>query len=308
MHLSYTHQKLNNLARELFLEHDWRMPRGFMQHDLADPRNYTLAEWQQAKRAKHDPKVLKTMFQDCWATTDCQAAFASSLREHGFILAKGDRRGVVAVDRDGEVYAVARWIGVKSKQVRSKVDMNESLPSVPEALEEAASLLKDRLTQLVAEETLAQRASISEFETLRTQLMASHQKARIALEAAQAERQFAEESQRRAKQRGGLRGLIDWITGSRRKMEAENASERRSARMRDRQERFDLQDDQHRQSEVFDKAVNDTASAYETVLRELKEDVLKMESSIDHCRRYRSTDDEARPRKKTAAIRSSSVA
>ena len=74
--LSHTHRCLQGVARELYLEHGWTMPRGFVREHESNPRNYTLAEWQQAKRAKKDPDRLKAVFQDSWAISDTQGAFA----------------------------------------------------------------------------------------------------------------------------------------------------------------------------------------------------------------------------------------
>ncbi|MCB9931532.1 MAG: bifunctional DNA primase/polymerase [Alphaproteobacteria bacterium] len=116
-------------------EHGWSMPRGFVRHEERDPRNYSLAEWQQAKRAKKDPARLKAMFQDCWAISDSRATFAHALKECGYILARGDRRGVVAVDHNGEVYAIARWVGIKTRQVADKIANTQTLPDVTAAKE-----------------------------------------------------------------------------------------------------------------------------------------------------------------------------
>ncbi|MEL6479334.1 MAG: relaxase [Pseudomonadota bacterium] len=171
--MSFDRPKLQELARELYLENDWQMPRGFLRHDEADPRNYTLAQWQQAKRAKTDPAKLKEMFQDCWAISDSQAAFAGALRERGYILARGDRRGVVAVDRAGEVYAIARWAGIKAKQVRARITDEGGLPSVTSAHVEAATGMADRLKELKAAYREAAKADLQSFLDHRRQIFAA---------------------------------------------------------------------------------------------------------------------------------------
>ncbi len=51
--LTFTKRKLQEIARERHLEHDWTMPRGFAGSQERDPRNFTL---QQAKRAGKDPR------------------------------------------------------------------------------------------------------------------------------------------------------------------------------------------------------------------------------------------------------------
>lgn len=87
--LSFSHQKMQDVSRELYREHGWVMPRGFVRHQETNPRNYTLAEWQQAKRAKKEPEKQKALFQDAWAISDSRASFAHALEEHGYILCRG---------------------------------------------------------------------------------------------------------------------------------------------------------------------------------------------------------------------------
>ncbi len=55
--LSFTKRKLNALARELYIKHGWQMPHGLVDPSQRDPRNFTLAEWQQAKRVGKDVTV-----------------------------------------------------------------------------------------------------------------------------------------------------------------------------------------------------------------------------------------------------------
>ncbi|WP_446937501.1 relaxase/mobilization nuclease domain-containing protein [Pseudomonas aeruginosa] len=89
--------KLRDISKQLYLENGWQMPREFMDSRERDPANFTLNEWQQAKRGGHDPKALKRMFQECWAIADSRQTFAKALKERGYTLARGDRRGYVAV-------------------------------------------------------------------------------------------------------------------------------------------------------------------------------------------------------------------
>lgn len=48
--MSFDHTKLQNLSRELFREHGFRMPEGLADRSKRDPRNLSHADWQQAKR------------------------------------------------------------------------------------------------------------------------------------------------------------------------------------------------------------------------------------------------------------------
>lgn len=62
--MSFFKTKLADLSRQLYLENGWALPKGFANPKLRDARNFTLEEWQQAKRAKGmwsiDPRELKS--------------------------------------------------------------------------------------------------------------------------------------------------------------------------------------------------------------------------------------------------------
>jgi hypothetical protein len=121
--LPFFKMKLRDVGREQFLENGWQLPSGFVNSKERDPASYSLGEWQQAKRAGHDPKALKGMFQELWAASDSGRAFAAALQSRGYTLACGDskRRGHVAVDWRGEVYAIARYTGQRTKDVRARL-------------------------------------------------------------------------------------------------------------------------------------------------------------------------------------------
>jgi len=108
--LPFFKNKLRDLSRELYMENGWKMPRGLMNSREADPRNFTLAEWHQAKRMGLGARDLKSLLQECWAVSDSPAAFSQALKARGFTLARGDRRGHVAISPEGEVFSVARAV------------------------------------------------------------------------------------------------------------------------------------------------------------------------------------------------------
>lgn len=130
--LPHFKRKLMSVSRELYLNHEWDMPKGHIDQALRNPLNFTRAEWQQAGRAKQDPRLIKAMFRECWDRSDTAAALKNALEERGYYLARGDRRGHVAVDFRGEVYALARWAGVKTKEVRDRLGDANELRSVEE--------------------------------------------------------------------------------------------------------------------------------------------------------------------------------
>ena len=94
------------------------------------------AEWQQAERAGADPHAFKDAITAIYKSCDNGQAFQAALEQHGFALAKGDRRDYVLVDADGQIYSLARQIkGVATKDLRAfMADVDrESIPTVEQA-------------------------------------------------------------------------------------------------------------------------------------------------------------------------------
>ena len=230
INMSFDKDKLRGVARGLFIEHGWKMPLGFVKTDWRNPHNFTLEEWQQAKRVGKDAKKLKAMFQERWAISDSRTSFANALAEQGFILAKGDRRGIVAVDHDGEAYAITRWVGLKAKQVRARLGEPDSLPTVAAAHKKAAKLVISRLEDLEQEQNrLAEEAKQTAEQNLQAKT-AIQRRQRLHLRQDQARRERHAEKKREARLRGGLLGFIDRFTGRRKKTLALNQAERETNR------------------------------------------------------------------------------
>lgn len=94
------------------------------------------AEWQQAERAGVDPHAFKDALTAIYKACDNGQAFQTALEQHGFVLAKGDRRDYVLVDADTQIYSLARQIsGVAAKDLRAfMADVDrETIPTVEQA-------------------------------------------------------------------------------------------------------------------------------------------------------------------------------
>ncbi|MBV1900710.1 MAG: hypothetical protein KUG56_03455 [Kordiimonadaceae bacterium] len=129
--LPFFKNRLQEITKELYREHDWKMPRGFVNKNERDPRNFTLDQWQQAKRMDRNAGDLKGDIQDCWAISDNKVSFEAALKEKGFYLARGDRRGHVAVNAvNGEVLSLSRYSGKNGKDLDASLGKPETLPSI----------------------------------------------------------------------------------------------------------------------------------------------------------------------------------
>ena len=254
------------------------MPLGFVKTEWSDPRNFTLAEWQQAKRAGKDASRLKAMLQERWAVSASKASFAHALEEQGFILAKGNRRGIVAVDHDGEAYAITRWVGLKAKQVRARLGEPDDLPSVAEARNKAAQLVAARLKELEREqEQKAQQDNETAAQELKSRRTAQKRDL-LQLQMRQKKRERKAEQQRQARIRKGLLGFIDRLTGKRKKMLALNKAETEQAQQRDQAARVKLRADQNKAMRVELKKIKRQINKDRETRIELQKDILWLET------------------------------
>lgn len=236
INLSHYKLKLRDMSRALYLEHGWKMPRGLVNSIERDPLNFTLSDWQQSKRMKRDPRQIKAAFQDAWAISDSPAAFAQALAARGYYLARGDRRSFVAVDLKGDVFAIARWTGVRTKAVEERLGDPQSLPTTDEMSAELSQRLSDRLKNLLAEAEASHLETARRHLSRRQSLVQKQRIARDALAKHHAERRDAETVSRMARFPKGLRGIWSRITGQHRKIIRLNEEETLVGDARDRAE------------------------------------------------------------------------
>ena len=71
--------------------------------------------------------------------------------ERGYFLAKGDRRGFVAVDVTGAIYSLPKWIGEKTKAVTQKLGSPDGLSSVSDVRADIKSRVTHQLKSYIAE-------------------------------------------------------------------------------------------------------------------------------------------------------------
>ncbi len=235
--LPFYKRRLMDVSKELYLTHQWEMPRGLIDQSLRNPLNFTRAEWQQARRVQHDPRLIKAMFQSCWERSDSAGALQNALEEHGYWLARGDRRGHVVVDFRGEVYALARWSGVKTKEVRARLGDPKELPSVEEIRGRIAERMTDQLHRYVQEVDTGYRKLEPSAEFKRLNMVQRHRDERAALEQDQRARWEAETQARSERLPKGLGGLWSRVTGKYAKIRRQNEYEAWQALQRDRAEK-----------------------------------------------------------------------
>ena len=232
--------KMRDISRQLFLEHGWKLPQGLMNSDARNPLNFSLAEWQQAQRMNVDPRVVKAIVQECWAASDSGAAFMSALKEHGYYLAQGDRRGHVVLDWRGNVFAVSRAIGITAKDLRAKLGEADQLPTVGEIEHDLSDKFSQKIKRFAQDIDAQSQKGLSAL-TVRKQGMVQRQRiARQQLKISQEERRKAEHLDRAQRLPSGIKGLWWKVTGKWSQIVNAIEQEFHASRERNRQEQQKL--------------------------------------------------------------------
>lgn len=260
--MSHDRHKLADISRQLYMEHGWRMPEGLIDPELRNPLNFDRKEWFQAKRVGKDPRDIKNVLQQCWAASDSGRAFHSALEARGYWLAQGDRRAIVAVDINGTVYAVARWIGLKTRDVAARINDTAALPTVSEVREQILSLVRDKMTGFVENATKDFARVAQLLEGQRLAMVERHRKARQGLQAKQEARILIEAQQRAGRFRKGLLGLWDRVTGQHAKLRKQNEAEAETCAERNADEKHKLIRQQLAERQRLQREIREERSAH----------------------------------------------
>lgn len=272
-HMSFFKQKLTGLSRELYLEHGWDMPRGLISSAGRNPTNFTLAEWQQAKRLQQDPRWMKQIVLDCWARSDDRKSFERGLSEHALFLARGDRRGFVVMDHAGQVQSLSRTLGMKTKELASRLGDPESLRDLDAAKAEAAKLLTPAMQRHVKESRGAFNDRAKTLAEYRAEMVSHHRTAREKLYAHQQEIWQLETISRAARLPKGLRGLWHRITGKYSQVRRANEIEAEASRRRQANERQSLIEKQMDQRRVLEVRTKELRQQQARQLRTLRREM-----------------------------------
>ena len=240
VNMAFYKDKLTALSRELYLEHGWSMPDGLIDRRQRNPLNFTLAEWQQAKRLTQSPQEIKATLKECWATTDSQPGFAAALERKGYALAQGNRRGYVAVDWQGEVYSLSRWLNQKNPALQARLGERSALPCMDEVKARHSKALLDSVRKGLEQIQQKYRTQIWPLQQQKQAMTAQHQAERDRMKTHQDERWQQEMAQRQARLSRGLKGLWQRLTGRHQALQQQNDLSTLQALKRDQQQRDDL--------------------------------------------------------------------
>lgn len=239
----------------------------------AQSNQFTLAEWQQAKRQGQDPRWTKAVLQDCWGASDSRRAFESALQSRGFWLAKGDKRSFVVLDHSGEVHSLPRMLNLKTKEVRARLGDGEDLASV----DAAKKTIGERMTPAIRRHVEESRAQFRERSSVlgqyKEEVTELHREQRMKLAQRQDVEGQNEARIRAARLPKGLAALWQRFTGQYQETRAELETEAELTRQRHSGECQALIETQLEQRTVPQAQFKDLRKAQAQQLLELRQDV-----------------------------------
>ena len=223
--LSHDRHKIRAAVLEFTREKRLEIPGRLKDKFNGRAHRETLAEKQQEERTGISKAERRKQITEAWNKSDSGQSFIAALKDKGYTLAQGDRRGYVLLDRHGEIHALARQIeGAKTKHITERLRdfPPDKLPTAAQVREQAraaapALSLKD-FFRLKADN---QRAALIQQQRDRRAKLEARQKAiqerqnaeRTALLALHHDRNKAIADERRGREPTGLAKFLGKVTG-----------------------------------------------------------------------------------------------
>ncbi|MDB5243728.1 MAG: Relaxase/mobilization nuclease family protein, partial [Spirosoma sp.] len=270
---SFYKKKLVGMSRELYLEHGWDMPRGIEVAGRRDPTNFSLAEWQQAKRQGTDPRLLKAELQSCWKTSDNKQAFGRALEERGYFLAKGDKRSFVVLGYDGEVHSLPRALGLKTKDLAARLGDGGELRSVADTQKVIAERMRPAIRRHIQESRERFQERSAKLGAAKEAMTRDHRKARLDLDQRHKAEWLEETKARASRLPRGLSGLWHRLTGKYQETRRQNEREAAQSTIRQGDARQALADAQLGQRQGLQAEIKALRKGQAMQLLELRREV-----------------------------------
>lgn len=271
--LPYFKNRLMDVSRELYLENNWDMPKGMIDRELRNPLNMTRAEWEQAQRTKQDPRLVKAALRACWESSDSAMALKNALEERGCFVARGDRRGFVAVDIRGEVFSLSRAMGVKTRELNGRLGDPQDLPTVATTKAKIASRMTEQLKKYLNEVETSYKTLPPSLELRRQQTAERHRAQRRDMEKNQAQRWAVETAQRTARLPKGIKALWGRVTGKFNQMKLKNELDAWDSLSRDRQEKDKLISSQQLDRQLLQSTIQRHREQRSLLLQDIQSEI-----------------------------------
>lgn len=279
VNMAHFKRKLMDLSRGLFLKYGWKMPDGMKKGQPRSPWHMTREEHRQAVRLSQDPQAMKIMLKSIWEQSDSKESFASALQERGFLLARGDSRGFVALDVTGGVYSLTRWLDIGTRELKARLGLPEKLPDIAAAKTFLAERMGENLQRYIAESKQRAKEIRQPLVQEIRALVAVQRKEREVVIQRQQTRWAEETCQRAARLPRGFKGIWHKATGEYKKIRALNESETKTALERDRKELHTLVRSHLLERQELQKTVKTYKEEHKTEALRIRQEIARYVST-----------------------------
>jgi hypothetical protein len=195
-----------------------------------------------------------------------------ALKARGITLAKGDRRGHVAITPEGEVLSIARYTGKKTKEIEKRLGPSDALPSLQAAKAQLAKELSANFLRLRREAEELKRHDLAPLDQQRAAMVQAQRAERARLKTGQ-ERRWTEETRLRVERFDkGLKGLWSRLSGKHAEVQRQNEREAYAAHARDRAQQQAVIDAQMRDRQALQTQIKIARERHAFLLRDLRAD------------------------------------
>ncbi|MCC7036030.1 MAG: hypothetical protein IT560_01865 [Alphaproteobacteria bacterium] len=279
VNMAHFKRKLMDLSRGLFLKYGWKMPDGMKKGQPRSPWHMTREEHRQAVRLSQDPQAMKIMLKGVWEQSDSKESFASALQERGFLLARGDKRGFVALDVTGGVYSLTRWLDIGTRELKARLGLPEKLPDITAAKTFLAERMGENLQRYIAESKQRAKEIRQPLVQEIRALVAVQRKEREDLIQRQQTRWVQETRKRAARMPRGFKGIWHKATGEYKKIRALNEAETKVALERDRKELHTLVRSHLLERQELQKTVKTSKEEHKTEALRIRQEIARYVST-----------------------------
>lgn len=146
----------------------------------------------------------------------------------------------MAVDFRGEIYAISKYVGVRTKEVKAKTGPAENLPSIESTKSAISARMSGILRGHIQEAETRFKTHSASLAFRRNETVQRQREEREHFEKAQQERWAQETRERTQRLSKGFRGLWDRLTGKHVQIRRQNELETVRSMQRDRAEKSAL--------------------------------------------------------------------
>jgi len=280
--LPFYKKKMRDLSIELFNEHGWELPKGYINKNERSQTNLDLTEWQIGKRQQQDPKAFKQHVQALWQQTNDAASFKKLLAKNNLVLAKGDKKNVaVLVDIHGDIRSLSRTLSVKAKEVKDKLGEFDNFPSINEAKQSFSQQHKDEYKRRHTVLIQRHKAQLMPFTQQVYALTDKHKVERQTLENTHQKRQQLEREQRLSLYAKGLKGIWNWVSLKTYNLKKKHEKDYQASLERDEQEREILLQRQQRQRETLQQPIDTLKTQHQNELQRFNQGFVETMKSLE---------------------------